>query len=166
MTSRIGIPASRAGAKSCHGFENRSGSEAPDKVGDCLHGVEGRQNLALKLFLIFKRPPGKAMSTFDSSLHLRSVFADLRACTVGFDAEKQQIWSTQVERTVECTEYAWYNGRKFIKTIVPNCKKNEANRRGRNWTYQSHDVSNHGLRTRCSRASRSHWSLGTESIFR
>ena len=34
---------------------------------------------------------------------LRSVFADLRSRTVGFDAEKPQIWSTQVERTGECT---------------------------------------------------------------
>jgi hypothetical protein len=94
MTSLIGIPASRAGVKSCPGFENRSGSEAPDAVGDYLPRVEGRQNLALQLFLNFKRPPGKPMSTFDSSLrfisslekvlaHLRHIFANLRTCTVG-----------------------------------------------------------------------------------
>lgn len=92
---------------SCLGFENRSGSEAPDEVGYCLHGVEDQQNLALQLFLIFKRPPGLA--------HLRSIFADLKACTVGFDAEKLKIWSTQIERTVECTKFVWYNGRKFIR---------------------------------------------------
>jgi hypothetical protein len=51
MTSRIVLPASRVGAKSCHGFENRSGSDAPVEVGDCLHGVEGDKTWLSSYFL-------------------------------------------------------------------------------------------------------------------